>query len=50
LDREIATLGPRLQEYEVMRVQTEAQIEMVKERVDQAEDEADDAERVYRRR
>jgi len=50
LDREIATLGPRLQEYEVMRVQTEAQIEMVKERVDQAEEEAKDAERVYRRR
>lgn len=50
LDREVATLGPRLQEYEVMRVQTEAQIEMVKERVDQAEEEADDAEKAHSRR
>jgi hypothetical protein len=49
INKALRTMGPQLREFETLKVQTEAKIALVKERVDQAEDEAKNAEREYKR-
>jgi cell division protein FtsL len=50
LDQEKSLQGVQKEKFEMMSVQTKAQVELVKERIDQAEDEVKDAERALRRR
>ncbi len=50
IDHAIRTVGVRVEELERMKVEAEAKIKLLEERVDQAEDEAKEAEREARRR